>query len=883
MNLNAIEIEKNLKKLINEKIEKKEFIYKFLLAYGLPKASIKRLKDGNINLSQKDNEISWKRKLFFKEIYNNDLHVEITKLENQIKHEERFIIVTNFKEFLAIDTKQHNRLDIHFKDLVKYYDFFLPWAGIEKAKNHFETQADVKAAEKMAKLFDEIIKDNSQEIKDFNHDLNVFLSRILFCLFAEDTNIFLKNQFTNAIISHTQPDGSDLDLYLEKLFKVLDTNYSDRVDLPEFLNQFPYVNGGLFKEKTKIPKFTKHSRQAIIDSGLLNWEYINPDIFGSMFQCVILKDKRKDLGMHYTSVPNIMKVINPLFLDELNEIFENIREDTKELNKFLNRIRQIKIFDPACGSGNFLIIAYKELRRLEMKVLEALSKSQMILTSTGIKLNNFYGIEIDDFAHEIARLSLWLSEHQMHLEVFRKFGKKQATLPLKEAGNIIYGNAIKLDWENVCPKKEGDEIYILGNPPYKGARKQKKEQKQDMDLTFLGLSNYRDLDYVSCWFYKGSKYIKDINAKLGFVSTSSINQGLQVGLLWNHIFDLDIEIEFAYFPFKWSNNAKKNAGVTVSIIGLRNIEKKTKTLYVGTIQKKVKKINAYLIDANNIIISRRSKPISEFKEMSFGNMPNDGGGLILLEEERNELIKKYPELKLYIKKLIGASEFIQGKARYCIWLEDKDLEKIKNYDYIKNRIKKTQAHRLNSKDKGTNKLAKRSHQFRDRKRPLNTQLIMPSVSSENRNYIPCGILEKEIIITNLALVIYDPENWMMSVLTSKIHLIWLKAVGGKLGDQWRYSKDIVYNNFPFPKITKAKKENLTECVFRILEEREKHSEKTLAELYDPDKMPEGLKEAHRLNDVAVEKCYRSKPFESDEERLGYLFKMYERMIKKEKK
>ena len=471
--MNLPPIEKNLSKLIKD-FNEKTFIYDLLLAYNLPKATITRLQKGTANLSKVDGEVSLKKKVFFKEVYNDDLHLSITNLSKILKHNERFIIVTDYKTLLAKDTKMNVTLDIHIKDLPKNYDFFLPWAGMEKAQFQDENPADVKAAVKMAKLFDEIKSDNEDDSPEFLHSLNVFLSRLLFCFFAEDSDIFEDNQFANAIASHTQKDGSDLKEYLDNLFEVLNTRENQRVGLPEYLNAFPYVNGGLFAEKHGAPNFSYTSRKAIIESGSLNWGEINPDIFGSMFQAVNHADNRGTLGQHFTSVPNIMKVIEPLFLNDLKEEFENARGDNNKLNQLLYRLKNIKIFDPACGSGNFLIIAYKELRRLEMEIFKEMGS----LALSEISLNQFYGIELDDFAHEIAILALWLTKHQMNVEFFKEFGRTNPTLPLSDAGNIVQGNACRLDWEEVCPKNENDEIYILGNPPYVGSRNQNEAQKQ---------------------------------------------------------------------------------------------------------------------------------------------------------------------------------------------------------------------------------------------------------------------------------------------------------------------------------------------------------------------------------------------------------------------
>ena len=875
--MNIAQIETNLQELIAD-FNKETFIYDLLLAYGLPKASITRLRRGNLNLSKVDGDISWKKKLYFKEEQEEDLHLTISDIAKSLKQDERFVVVTDFTTLLAIDTKTDDRLDIDLKDLPKHYDFFLPWAGMEKAQHASENPADVKAAERMAQLFDRIKADNPDESPEFLHGLNVFLSRLLFCYFAEDTHIFEENQFTNAIASHTQPDGSDLSEYLDKLFEVLNTPENKRDNLPEYLNAFPYVNGGLFRDKLYAPKFTRRSRASLLHGGDQNWSAINPDIFGSMFQASVSVDQRGNLGQHYTSVPNIMKVIEPLFLNELYEELEKAGTDKRKLDALLTRIHNIKIFDPACGSGNFLIIAYKELRILEMKIF----KAGNMMALSGVQLLQFYGIEIDDFAGEIAKLALWLAEHQMNVEFYKEFGRTNPTLPLTEAGKIVIGNACRLDWEEVCPKNERDEVYVLGNPPYLGARIQEATHKRDMDFALSSFSKYRDLDYIAIWFFKGAKYIKGFNSKCAFVTTNSISQGLQVSLLWPNIFNLGIEIEFAHTSFKWSNSAKSNAAVIVAIIGLANASNSIKRIYSNGMERRVKGINAYLTDGGKTIIQRRSKPISNFEEMSFGNMPNDGGGLILSEQDKDQLLLEKPEATKYIRKFIGAQEFIRGQVRYCLWISDKEKENAESILFIKKCIEKTRNHRLKSKDAGTNKLAERSHQFRDTNIPIDSQIIIPSVSSERREYVPTGFLYTDTVIPNSAQVIYDAEPWLLGVLNSRIHMVWMRTVAGRLKSDYRYSKDVVYNNFPFPPISTQRKNEITQAVFRILEEREKHSDKTLAELYDPDKMPEGLREAHRQNDLIVEKCYRSRPFESDEERLEYLFKLYKQMIEEEK-
>jgi hypothetical protein len=904
--MNIAQIENNLQNLIKN-FSKDTFIYDLLLAYGLPKASITRLQNGNLNLSKIQGEVSWKKKVLFKPIENEDLHVAITKCKEETKQEQRFIIVTDFKTLLAVDTKTNDTLDIDLLALPSHFDFFLPWAGMEKATHKNENPADVKAAEKMAKLFDEIKKDNPDNSAEFIHGLNVFLSRLLFCFFAEDTNIFKKGQFTNAIASHTQTDGSDLSNYLEKLFAVLNTHDRNREDLPAYLNEFPYVNGGLFEHQHKTPTFTRRSRQAVIDAGELDWSAINPDIFGSMIQAVITPEHRGGLGMHYTSVPNIMKVIEPLFLNELNEEFENGKYEPKRLNKLLERLSKIKIFDPACGSGNFLIIAYKELRFLEIKILvqlqelqkaatgfepyqlELIPKAQLTLAAqyqptlfSRIELAQFFGIELDDFAHEIAILSLWLAQHQMNQKFKEVLGESTPTLPLQAGGNIVHGNATRVDWEKVCPKKENDEIYILGNPPYLGSSMQNAIQKEDMALVFKGFKNYKNLDYIAAWFIKGANYIQKHNAQFAFVSTNSICQGEQVALLWPHVFDATLEISFAHTSFKWNNNAKANAAVSVIIVGVRNINKSKKFIFNDNTKYVVNNINSYLANAYNIIVEKRTNHISSLPQMVSGNKPVDGGNLILNENEKEIILNDYPQSAPLIKKFMGAEELLKSNLRYCLWIEDENIVLANELPPIKNRIELTRQFRLGSKDISAQLLSSKSHQFRDFYCIKTTAIIIPQTGSERREYLPIGFLNSDTIISNAARVIYNAEPYLFSLISSKMHIQWVRAVAGRLKTDMQYSNTLCYNTFPFPKISEAQKQELTQCVFRILEERENHSEKTLAQLYDPEKMPQGLREAHRLNDLAVERCYRSKPFETDEERLEYLFKLYEQMIAEEK-
>ncbi|WP_343330346.1 class I SAM-dependent DNA methyltransferase [Polaribacter staleyi] len=884
--MKSTEIKTNVQNLIDN-FSKEEFIYDLLIAYGISKTSVTRLKKGDYNFAKIDGEILYKKKIFFKVETADKLLSsieEIAKEERITKHKPRFAILTDYKQIVAKDLKLGKNLDIELKELPNYFDFFLPLANSEVYNAKNDNEADRNASYKMADLYDLLIEENPQiyNSKASIHNLNIFLSRLLFCFFAEDTEIFDENIFTNTLAQHTSENGKDTHTFLNDLFDRLNDEKANKY--PNYLAKFPYVNGGLFSDKIDSPRFTAKARKTLIDLGELQWKDINPDIFGSMIQAVVDKDYRSDLGMHYTSVENIKKLIYPLFLDELYEVFEN-STTVNQLRTLIKRLSKIKFFDPACGSGNFLIITYKEVRLLEIKILEKIIdlSPNPTLEFTQIQLSQFYGIEIDDFAHEMAILSLWLAEHQMNRifeETLFDFGRSNPILPLKEAGQITQGNATREDWKKACSINKTDEIYIIGNPPYLGARLQDAEQKKDMDFVFHKLKKYRDLDYINCWVYKGAQYILGNNAKCAFVTTNSICQGQQVPLIWPHILSKGLEIDFAHQSFKWTNNAKGNAGVTVIIIGLRNISNNPKYLFIDNFKKLAKNINPYLLDSSNTIVSGRNKPLSNFPEMKFGNMPNDGGGLIFTEEEHEQLVEKFPESQKFTKLLLGSSEFIRGNKRYCLWIEDNQLKEAIKIPEIANRIEKTEIHRLNSKDNGTNRLAERSHQFRDRNTAKESQLIIPSVSSESRQYIPCGYLDSNTIVSNSAQVIYDAEPFMFAIINSKMHMVWIRNVGGKLETRIRYSKDICYNTFPFPDITTKQKENLNLYVFAILDERAKHN-KTMAQLYNPTTMPKGLLKAHQELDTAIEQCYRLQPFKNDTERLEYLFKQYEEMIKKD--
>lgn len=884
--MDSRQIELNLKDLVIN-LNRAEFIFDFLLAYGISKTSITRLKKGDFNLSKNENEILYKNKIFFKIEKSDRLLLEAeeaAKEERILKHTPRFIIVTDFVTIIAKDLKTKINRDFPIAELSRYFDFFLPLTGAEIYKSSNDNKADRDAAYKLAQLYDILVTDNPDIYKEGSHNLNVFLSRLLFCFFAEDTGIFEKvSVFTETLSLHTSEDGKNIHTFLNQLFQKLN---SKNGDFPAYFDQFPYVNGGLFRDTIQSPKFSSKSRRILIECGDLDWSEINPDIFGSMIQAVADPEERSDLGMHYTSVPNIKKLIEPLFLDDLYEDFQKNHEHINNLKKLLNRLGKIKFFDPACGSGNFLIITYKEIRLLEIKIIRRLIdlEKQKSLFFTSINLSQFYGIEIKDFAHEMAILSLWLAEHQMN-KIFEAeledYGQSKPLLPLKEAGRIISANATRVNWEEVCPKGLDDEIYILGNPPYLGARLQDDHQKEDITYVLGAIRGYNNLDYIAIWFYKAKKYIEGFNSKFAFVSTNSICQGEQVALIWPQILTDNIEIDFSYQSFKWTNNAKGNAGVTVVIIGVRNKSNNLKYLFFDRIKKEAKNINAYLVDGSDIYVLSRTKPLSKLPEMNFGSMPNDNGYLLLDENQMKELIYQSPEAKIFIKKFSGGSEFLRGISKFCLWIDNPQLEEAMSIQKIAERINNVRSAREKSDRMATKKLALSPHKFGEIRHKNTDSIIIPATSSERREYIPIGFLDGETVISNSAMAVYEAQPWLFGLLHSKIHMIWVDNIGGKLKTDYRYSAKLCYNTFPFPEISAKQKEIISQYVFQVLDERSRYPEKTMAWLYNPETMPTGLKQAHKELDDAIERIYRLSPFQNDGERLDYLFKIYEEMTKKD--
>ncbi|TEW83159.1 class I SAM-dependent DNA methyltransferase [Psychrobacter sp. 230] len=917
MAFNQTQFFENLEKLTTKVIDKnkiEDFIFDFLTLLDVSKSTITSLKknDGRFNVAANPEagEVANKHRIYFKPVEESqDLAKALSEVVSSPiinQHKIRMVMVTDFNTVLINDTKYDETLDCDFADLYKNYHFLLPLAGLERAREYSEHPADVQASEKMGRLFDHIRKLNEFNTADDLHALNIFLTRLLFCFYAEDTGIFKADQFYDVIDRTTNIDGSDVDSILYELFEVLDLPESspERDAKPTHLSAFPYVNGSLFEYQFAIPEFDARTRRILLECARLSWAEINPDIFGSMFQAVIDPEQRGSLGQHYTSVSNIMKVIQPLFLDELRTELDTVialshdnrhkNNKAERLDALLTRISQIKVFDPACGSGNFLIIAYKELRKLEINVLKAqrdLIGSKDNLLGLGfdsvVSLDNLYGIEYDDFASQIARLSLWLAEHQMNVLFEQEFGASQPMLPLKDSGHIVYGNSLRLDWNEVCPNNGSDEIYIIGNPPFGGRNNHSDSQNNDMEKVFEEFSNYKTLDYVSSWLWKGSKYISNTNAELALVATNSIAQGAQVAMLFPYIFEIGISIRFAYQTFPWKNNAKHNAAVHVVIIGLSSKSNINKTIYklidMSWHTEIVKTISPYLIKGDQTVVGGRSETLNTSKKMVFGSMPRDGGFLFLDQSEKEKFELEEPQSIHFIKKVLGSREFLNSQERWCLWLEDFHISNLDNYPLIKEKVTNVEIFRLDSKAKSTRNFAKTPHLFAQRAQPKSgNYILVPGVTSERRQYVPIGFYSHEVIATNLVNIIPNGTIYDFAILTSLIHNDWMRLVAGRLESRYRYSGTIVYNTFPFPDATDEQKQNIENLAEEILLARASNAGLTLAELYDPDKMPKDLKQAHSNLDNAVDKLYRPQGFANTEERLAHLLARYEQLIEAEK-
>ena len=910
--MNAVEIEEALSNLACQPFDADEFPFAFLAAFGNKDTALKRLRTGNNNASDVPGGV----------LQRNNIHIAVCETgavgetlralrasPATAKARAKFILATDGETLEAEELAGGETIACAYPDFPDHFGFFLPLAGISTVKEIKDNPVDVRATGRLNKLYVELLRANPDWATNLRRPaMNHFMARLVFCFFAEDTGIFNgEGLFTHTIEQMSERDGANTHEVMSEIFRAMNIKIAERAiaqpRLRSWADPFPYVNGGLFSGSTEVPRFTRMARTYLIHAGSLNWKKINPDIFGSMIQAVADDEERGALGMHYTSVPNILKVLNPLFLDKLRAALAEAGNNERKLLNLRKRMARIRVFDPACGSGNFLVIAYKQMREIEAEINRRRGEPHL---GSEIPLTNFRGIELRDFPAEIARLALIIAEFQCDV-LYR--GQKDALaefLPLDAQNWIVCGNALRLDWLSICPPtgtgvklvandlfgtpdqteiyfaNEGGETYICGNPPYLGSRDQKDEQKADLRFLFdKRLQNWKSLDYVAGWFVKATDYCTKTGTIAAFVSTNSICQGLQVPVLWPEIFTSGCQIDFAHTSFRWANLASHNAGVTVAIIGITSEPRSPRRLFSlddsgQTIEHQCVHINAYLAVGTSVIVEKASRPFDSRSEMTFGNMPLDGGHLLLSRDERDALHLTPTQQRRFIRRIYGSAEFIRGIERYCLWIQDEHLAEAQAIPPIAQRIQAVRRIRLNG---GTTaqELADRSHKFQRTIIGKYSTLIVPRVSSETRNYLPCGYEPSGSIASDAVCAMYDAPLWNMALIASRLHLVWVGTVCGKMKTDFRYSNTLGWNTFPVPLLTEQNKADLTACAENILLAREAHFPATIADLYDPDTMPENLRHAHERNDEVLERIYIGRRFRNDTERLEKLFELYSKM------
>ena len=906
--MNAVEIEEAVSELASNPFEIEEFPYLFLEAFGNNNTTINKLKSGATNKSDIPGAILQRNNIHILSSEKGQVAKSLEALRDSPstrKNKVEFILATDGIDFEAENIVTGETVVCAYEDFHNYFGFFLSLANITTVKQIRESAFDIKATSRLNKLYVELLQHNPDWATiERRPDINHFLARLIFCFFAEDTDIFQDNLFTNNVQKFSAPDASDTHIVISEIFRAMDIKKRDREkeNIKVWGKDFPYVNGELFSGSTEVPKFTKIARSYLLHVGSLDWKQINPDIFGSMIQAVADEGERGSLGMHYTSVPNILKVLNPLFLDDLRNQLEKAGDNNRKLLNLRNRMVHIRVFDPACGSGNFLVIAYKEMRKIENEINR---KRGELNKASVIPLTNFRGIELKDFSAEVARLALIIAEYQCDV-LYR--GQRLALaefLPLDAENWITKGNALKIDWLSVCPPEgtgvklqgddlfstpleqaqidfdnEGGETYVCGNPPYIGSQDQSKEQKDDLRSAFNGVvKSTKTMDYVSGWFIKARRYITNTVGGFAFVTTNSLCQGRQVSAIWPAVLGNDLEIKFAEPSFSWSNLASKKATVTVSIIGVGVKSNKEKKLFSNGKLRLVDYIGPYLVPNIDTIVKPSRKVLSVLNEMKNGSMPNDSGGLTLEREDLDQILIN-PKAKKYIRKFLGSHESINGDFRYCLWIDSNEYEQAYKIESIKARIDVVKNHRLKSTREETNALAKFPFKFGEIRHQDGIALIVPRHSSERRMFLPSILVNSEVIIGDSALALYNLPLWNFSIYSSSIHLTWIKTVCGQLETRIRYSNTLGWNTFPVPTLTKKNREDLSACAVEILIARERHFPATIADLYDPDKMPKDLRLAHERNDEVLERIYIGRKFKNDTERLEKLFLLYTKMTAK---
>ncbi|MFY0744009.1 DNA methyltransferase [Solibacillus silvestris] len=914
--MNPVEIEAAVSELALKPFDKEEFPFSFLRAFGNKETTIKRLRSGESNKSDLGGVLQTNNIHIAiaqpGEVNNTLTELKVSKATIRLK--VRYILATDGEYFEAENLESGETVVCGYKDFPDYFGFFLPLAGITTVKQVRDSSFDIRATSRLNRLYIELLKGNPEwGTAERSHEMNHFMARLIFCFFAEDTGIFSREGlFTSTVDQMSSRDASDMHEIIGEIFRAMNTKTDDRSNsmIARWADAFPYVNGGLFSGSIDVPKFSKIARSYLLHVGNLDWTKINPDIFGSMIQAVADDDERGALGMHYTSVPNILKVLNPLFIDDLQGQLEAAGDNPRMLLNLRKRLARIRIFDPACGSGNFLVIAYKKMREIENTINERRGEHGR---KSEIPLTNFRGIELRSFSTQIARLALIIAEFQCDVLYRGMTLALSEFLPLSSDNWITCGNALRMDWLSICPptgtdvksfaddlfntpleqteidfENEGGETYICGNPPYKGTREQTPEQKEDMKRLFENrVKSWKSLDYVAGWFLKAADYGMQTDTVSAFVSTNSICQGQHVPILWPLILGTGHEIIFAHTSFKWANLASHNAGVTVVVIGISSKPRRVRKLFSLqddniAIVKEVENISPYLVDGRNIIVSKLSRPISDLADMNYGNYPGDGNYLTLSSMEASALISKRPELKSIIRPLFGAQEFLKGLSRFCLWIDDDMLDLALSEPMVASRVESVRKTRLTSRDSSLNKLAERSHQFRDRNVAEGHLILVPTVSSERREYIPADIKRANSVTTNQAFALYDAPLWNMALVASRLHLVWVSTVCGKHETRIRYSNTLGWNTFPVPTLTEKNKADLTRCAEDILLAREAHFPATIADLYDPENMPSNLRRAHERNDEVLERIYIGRRFHNDTERLEKLFELYTKKVSSKK-
>jgi len=906
---NAIRFSRDWAGVRSETAEKQTFWNEFFEVFGLRRRVVASFEEPVKNLSGDYDYIDlfWRGKLL---VEHKSLGKDLGKAESQAFHYiqdlisagrtdevPRYVIVSDFARIALHDLEPEDQQTSPLLGRVKTIEFplanfhrhihafaFIP--GYKQQRFEDQDPINIRAVEIMGNLHDALESGGYT-----GHELERFLVRILFCLFAEDTNIFEPEAFHLYIENRTTADGSDLGLHLARLFDVLNTPTDKRQrNLDETLADLPYVNGDLFAEKLGFADFNRDMRNALLACTRFDWSRISPAVFGSLFQSVMEPRERRQIGGHYTSERDILKVIRSLFLDDLRKEFQRIGKNKAELRRFHEKLARLRFLDPACGCGNFLVITYRELRQLEIEVLQALlhGTGEQVLDIQHLSLldvDAFFGIEIKEWPARIAEVAMWLMDHQMNIRLSEVFGQYFVRLPLRKSPTIVCGNALRLDWTKILPPDQCS--HVLGNPPFVGKQFATAEQKADMEAVCAKVMGGGVLDYVTGWYFKAAAYITGTNIVVTFVSTNSISQGEQVGILWNELFTrYHLKIHFAHRTFPWESEARGKAHVHVVIIGFAGFDTTNKRIYDyenGGEKVSVtgaRNISPYLVEGSDIVVLSRSKPICGAPEIVFGNMPNDGGHLILTDEEKTDLLKEDPGARKFIRPFLGSQEFINGESRWCLWLKDASPSELRSLPEVMKRVEGVRRHRQESPRVTTRELANTPTLFGEIRQPDSEYLLIPSVSSETRKYIPIGFMPRTVIGSNLVLFVPDAALYHFGVLSSAMHMAWVRQVCGRLESRYRYSNKLVYNNYPWPESPNAKQRSAVKAAAKaVLGARAGYLKRgdTLAQLYDPLATPAKVVNAHTALDRTVDRCYRSQPFTSERQRVEFLFALYEKL------